>query len=77
MDGYNGYLAPIDDAEALYHKIKCAMQLSESDRKKMEDRAKKRIETLAPEKVYEKMMVVYRETIDNFNRKQKKVYRIQ
>lgn len=66
-DGYNGFLAPIDDAEALYQKIRQAMELSGEEKKEMENRAKERVKELTPDKVYENMMNVYQKTVEKFN----------
>ncbi len=71
-DGYNGFLAPIDDAEALYQKIRQAMELSDDEKKVMENRAKERVKDLTPDKVYEKMMDAYTKTIERFNERNMK-----
>lgn len=68
-DGYNGFLAPIDDGEAIYQKVVRAMELSDEEKKLMGDRAKERVKDLAPDKVYEKMMDVYEKTIESFCKK--------
>lgn len=67
VDGYNGFLAPIDDADALYQKIRQAMGLSDEEKKAMENRARERVKDLTPDKVYEKMMDAYTKTIERFN----------
>lgn len=68
-DGYNGYLAPIDNSEEMYRKIKQAMELSDEDKRLMEERARERVKDLTPEKTYEKMIDVYRKTIDSFHKR--------
>lgn len=72
IDGCNGFLAPIDDAEALYQKIRQAMGLSDDEKKAMENRAKERVKDLTPDKVYEKMMDAYTKTIERFNERNMK-----
>ncbi len=66
-DGYNGFLAPIDDAEVLYQKVKKVMELSAEEKTEMENRARERVKDLTPDQVYEKMMDVYARTIEKFN----------
>ncbi len=66
-DGYNGFLAPIDDAEVLYQKVKKVMELSAEEKREMEERARERVKDLTPDQVYEKMMDVYARTIEKFN----------
>lgn len=68
-DGQNGFLAQIDDEKSLMDKIDEAMNLSEADRQKIGDNAKERVSDLTPEKVYEKMMGIYCETIEAFREK--------
>lgn len=63
-DGYNGFLSEIDNKEDLYQKIRYVLELSDQDRKVMENRAKERAKTLFPEKVYEDMIKVYEKTIN-------------
>lgn len=67
IDGYNGLLSTVDDAESLYRKIIYAMQVSEADRELIQNRAKERVKELRPEKIYIEMMNVYKETIEQFN----------
>lgn len=62
-DGYNGFLAKVDDEESLFSKIKAALDLSESEKLLMEQRAKERVKDLMPEKVYEKMIKIYNDVI--------------
>lgn len=62
-DGYNGFLAEIDNTEELHQKIRQAMNLSETEKELMERRAKERVKDLTPEKVYDQMMKIYSETI--------------
>ncbi len=66
IDGYNGLLSTIDDAESLYRKIIYAMQISEADRELIQNRAKERVKELTPEKTYIEMMNIYKETIEQF-----------
>ncbi len=58
-DGYNGFLAQVDDAGDLARKIVHVMQLTPEEKNLIEGRAKERVKDLTPEKVYEKMMEVY------------------
>lgn len=66
IDGYNGFLSLVDDAESLYQKILYAMQISDTDRELIQNRAKERVKGLTPEKTYIKMMNIYKETIEKF-----------
>lgn len=66
IDGYNGFLSSVDDVESLYQKILYAMQISETDRELIQNRAKERVKELTPEKTYIRMMNVYEETIEQF-----------
>lgn len=68
-DGYNGFLTKMDDAEELYQKIRYAAGLSDKEKAVIENRAKDRVKDLTPDKVYLKMMSVYAETIQTFNKK--------
>jgi len=58
-DGYNGFLAQVDDAEDLFQKIVHVMQLTSEEKSLIENRARERVKELTPEKVYEKMMEIY------------------
>jgi len=71
-DGYNGFLTKMDDAEELYQKIRYAVNLPDKEKAVIENRAKDRVKDLTPEKVYLKMMSVYTETIEIFNKKNSK-----
>ena len=66
IDGYNGFLSDVDDAESLYQKIVYAMQLLDADKELLQSRAMERVKELTPEKVYVKMMTIYEETIESF-----------
>lgn len=70
-DGYNGFLAPVDDVKGLYQKVIDVMQLSVREKAEIENRAKDRVKNLTPEEVYKKMIKVYEKTIADFggNRK--------
>lgn len=69
-DGYNGFLTKIDDAEELYQKINYVMKLPGMEKMLIGNRAIERMKALTPEKVYEKMMKVYKKSIQNFRGKQ-------
>lgn len=68
-DGYNGFLAEIDNLEDLYQKIKYVMRLPDEERHKIEYRAKERVKTLMPENVYQNMIDIYKKTIMSFEKK--------
>lgn len=65
-DGYNGFLAEVDNTENLYNKIKYVMQLSDKEKAEIANRAKERVKDLTAENVYKRMMEVYEKTISNF-----------
>lgn len=67
IDGYNGFLASVDDAESLYQKILYAMQIPEGEKELIQSRAMERVKVLTPEKTYIKMINIYEETIKLFN----------
>ncbi len=46
IDGYNGFLSSVDDVESLYQKILYAMQISETDRELIQNRAKERVKRI-------------------------------
>lgn len=58
-DGVNGFLTEIDNGSELLEKIAYVMGLGEDERKHIEDNAKERVRDLTPEKVYQKMMIIY------------------
>jgi glycosyltransferase involved in cell wall biosynthesis len=63
-DGYNGFLAQVDDVEDLYNKIVYALNLPENEKEVIGSRASDRVKKSTPENVYEKMMKIYIETIN-------------
>lgn len=69
VDGENGFLARVGNSEELYEKVKCAMKLSNEDAVKMEQAAYDRVKDLTPDKVYQKMIGLYREIIESKRRK--------
>lgn len=71
-DQYNGFLARVDDEADLFHKIEQAMQLSDEEKRDMEERAYNRVCKLMPENVYDTMLSLYNKTIKDFNDKRKK-----
>lgn len=62
-DGYNGFLAEVDNAEDLYMKVKRVMELTKDEKKKMEENAYERVRDLTPEKVYLKMLDIYSDVL--------------
>lgn len=58
-DGYNGFLTKADDGKELLRKIDYVMNLSSQEKQKIGQQARKRTESLAPERVYEKMIKIY------------------
>lgn len=64
IDGFNGFLAEIDNAEDLYRKVEQVMNLSKEDYQMIGKRAKERVKDLTSDKVYEKMIEIYNETIE-------------
>lgn len=68
-DGYNGFLTQIDDGDELFARIRYVMDLSNEEMSCIEAKAKERVIELAPEKVYEKMIAVYEETIKRYHNK--------
>lgn len=65
VDGYSGFLAQVDDEKSLYNKIVQAMQLSNCEKQSMEQRSMERVKNSMPENVYESMMKVYSNVLDN------------
>lgn len=62
-DGHNGFLTKVDDGMELLQKIDYVMSLSEHEKQKIGQQAKKRTECLAPEHVYEKMIKIYEDVL--------------
>lgn len=58
-DGYNGFLTKVDDEIGLLEKVDYVMNLSQDEREKIGQQAKKRTEELSPENVYRKMIEIY------------------
>lgn len=67
-DGISGFLAEVDDADALKGKMIEAMQMNDNDRKKMEMRAGERIEKMTPANVYCIMITIYDELIEKYEK---------
>ena len=63
-DGENGYLTEVDDLDGLVKKIDIVMNLSNEERSVIEKKALERMKELTPEKVYYKMMEIYKNLID-------------
>lgn len=68
-DGYNGFLAEVDNAEGLYQKIKYIMQLPDNEKREIERRAKDRVKDLTADGVYKEMIQIYEKTIECFGRR--------
>lgn len=58
-DGHNGFLTKVDDGKGLLEKVDYFMSLSQDEREKIEQQAKRRTENLSPENVYKRMMEIY------------------
>lgn len=65
-DGYNGWLIERDDPESLLDKIALAMEMSEEEKILFGERAKERLEKMAPEEFYKNIMAVYKRAIERF-----------
>lgn len=63
--GRNGLLCRIGDSQDLLDKMQTAVSMSESDKLKMGELAKKRIDKLKPEYVVEKLVRLYTYIIEN------------
>lgn len=63
MDGKNGFLIKVDNAEDLLEKVDCMMHLSSIEKADIEKNAKKRVEKLSPDKVYDQMVEIYESLI--------------
>lgn len=63
-DGYNGYLIKRDSAESLVEKINIIQQETESKLKEIGERAKKRTEWMNTEVTVEKLISLYRSTLN-------------
>ncbi len=61
-DGYNGFLTEIDNAKELDEKIRYVMQMSESERKAIEERAQERVKGLTPSNIYGQLMEIYKKS---------------
>lgn len=71
-DGVNGYLAKPNDSNSLYEKIQSAIHLSEKEKTKMENQARKRINSLSPEVVVEELVKYYEKVICNTKKRQER-----
>ena len=69
IDGENGFLASVDDEESLFKKIVEAVELSADERARIGRKAQERVAELTPDKVYERMMEVYTDTIEKFQKR--------
>lgn len=58
-DGHNGFLTKVDDGKGLLEKVDYVMGLSQGEREKIGQQAKKRTENLLPENVYKRMIEIY------------------
>lgn len=63
INGENGFLNAIDDADGLMEKIDEVMSLSDERKEEISKAAKQRVKNLTPEKVYQKMMRIYMELL--------------
>ncbi len=71
VDGDTGLLAQVDNAKSLYNKIVQAMNMSNEERKSMEENAKNRVKNLTPENVYVEMMKVYSKLLTKGKRRKR------
>lgn len=65
-DGKNGFLVNKGNADDLIDKLRTILSLSCDERKRIEDNAKKTLERLHPDVIYEKVLDFYKKTIDKF-----------
>lgn len=62
----NGLLIKRDSSASLIHAVDYLMGMSEEEQVQMKEKSIRSINRLNPEKVYEKMMVLYEKTIEEF-----------
>lgn len=62
-DGKNGLLCKPGDSKSLLNKIDYAMSMSEDEKLRMEEMAKKRIELLKPEVAVKRLLSFYNKVI--------------
>ncbi len=67
-DGISGLLCKPNDADSLLEKMNEAASMSEAQKKKIGEMAKKRIDRLAPDVVVRKLLRFYQYVIDNVNK---------
>ncbi len=67
-DGISGLLCKPNDADSLLEKMNEAASMSETQKKKIGEMAKKRIDRLAPDVVVRKLLRFYQYVIDNVNK---------
>lgn len=63
-DGFNGFLTKIDDGTELLVKVDYVMSLSQDEREKIGQQAKRRTENLSPENVYKRMIEIYENVLN-------------
>ncbi len=64
--GESGFLIEVDDHAELLKTINKILVLSQEEKKRIEDNARKRVELLKPEKVVVQLVEFYKKTIENF-----------
>lgn len=62
-DGFNGFLTKVDDGTELLEKVDYVMSLSQDEREKIGQQAKRRTENLSPENVYKRMIEIYENVV--------------
>lgn len=72
-DGYNGFLAEVDNVESLCQKIGTVMRLSDKEKREIAGKAKDRVKNLSSDEVYENMIKLYENTISHFAKKRKEI----
>jgi len=65
-DGENGFLCDRDNAEAFFEAIIKALELSMERKIEMSTQAKKTVERLSPESIYDKYLEYYQNVIRNW-----------
>lgn len=62
-DGKNGYLCERDNADSFLHKIEMILTLNDKEKESIRENAKKTVERLNPENIYNQYLVYYQKVI--------------
>lgn len=65
QNGYNGWLIQRDDADDLFRKIECVINMNDDEKELFGERAQKRLEQMQPQVFYTKMLEIYRKVSNN------------